>query len=292
MRDLIKSLSAEKHVLIAGPTASGKSAMALQIAETQGGVIVNADALQVFDGWRVLTARPSVEEEARARHALYGHVPYDANYSVGDWIKDITPLLSERLIIVGGTGLYFRALLDGLAEIPEIPASFRDEASARLERDGLSSLIAEIDPETAARIDLQNPRRVARAWEVEHATGTALHIWQDQTPAPLLPIENTTPLVLDAPKDWLTPRIEKRFQLMIKGGALGEARANLSRWSPDHASSKAIGARELIASLKGELSIDEATHQACIATRQFAKRQRTWFKARMSNWQHVDATAP
>lgn len=279
-------IAPDQPVLIAGPTASGKSALALQIAETQGGVIINADAIQVFDNWRVLTARPSAEDEARAPHLLYGHIAGDHDYSVGHWLRDVTPLLTgpDRPIIVGGTGLYFTALTQGLAEIPATPPALRETANARVAQEGFEALLAELDSETAARIDQQNPMRVQRAWEVLQATGRPLAAWQDDTPPPLLPLSQTMPIVFDVPKDWLNTRIAKRFDMMLEGGALQEAQANLATFDPTHLSAKAIGAPELIAHLRGEVSLEDARERATIATRQFAKRQRTWFRSKMASW--------
>lgn len=288
LKTRIDALDPARPVLIAGPTASGKSALALAIAERQGGVIVNADAIQVFDDWRVLTARPSDEDEARARHLLYGHVPGTQTYSVGDWLRDLAPLLNgPRPIITGGTGLYFTALTEGLAEVPPIPPEIRQEADSLRKKHGLSRMIADLDPETAAGIDLQNPMRVQRAWEVLRATGRGLRAWQDATPPPLLALDHAQPFLFDAPKDWLTPRIERRFDLMLKQGALDEARRNEATWSPALPSAKAIGAAELIAHLRGELTLAEASQRATILTRQFAKRQRTWFKSRMATWPRI-----
>lgn len=283
----LDQIPADRPVLIAGPTASGKSELALRIAETQGGVIVNADAIQVFANWRILTARPGPQDEARAPHRLYGHVPGDGSYSVGQWLRELSPLLAEgpRPIIVGGTGLYFSALTEGLAEIPALPAHVRAAAEARLQSGGIAALLADLDAETLRRIDRQNPMRVQRAWEVWHGTGRGLADWQDSTPAPLLPLAAATAILVDAPKEWLTPRIARRFAAMLEQGALDEARANLPHWNPAHLSAKAIGAPELIAHLRGEMSLDAAQEAATIATRQFAKRQRTWFRARMQGWQ-------
>jgi len=288
----LPNIPADRPVLIAGPTASGKSALAMRIAAQGGGVIVNADAIQVFDNWRVLTARPSPKDEARQRHTLYGHVSGDGTYSVGHWLRDVEPMLrpgEPRPIIVGGTGLYFTALTEGLADIPPTPDAVRAEANARVARDGTAVLLAELDTATAARIDTQNPMRVQRAWEVLQTTGRGLADWQDSTPPPLLPLADCAAFVVEAEKNWLTPRIERRFDAMLKMGALDEARANLPHWQPDRLSSKAIGAPELIAHLQGEISLDQAREAATIATRQFAKRQRTWFRARMRNWAKVDA---
>lgn len=280
-----------RPALIAGPTASGKSALALAIAEAQGGVIVNADAIQVFSDWRVLTARPSPEDEARAPHALYGHVPGDQPYSVGRWLREVAPLLDgpDRPIFVGGTGLYLTALTEGLAEIPEAPPEIRRNAEAVLRDRGLPAMVAELDPETAQGIDLQNPARVARAWEVLRATGRGLAAWQAATPPPLLPLSQAAAFVVDAPKDWLTPRIETRFRRMVETGAMEEARENRRGWSPDRPSAKAIGAAELMACLDGDLTLEQAIERATILTRRFAKRQRTWFRARMQDWQWLSA---
>ncbi len=282
---LLAQIAPDQPVLIAGPTAAGKSALALNIAQRQGGVIINADALQVYDGWRILTARPDDADLAAAPHELYGHVGFAAEYSVGHWLRDMAPLLNgARPIIVGGTGLYFQALTQGLAEIPETPADVRDMADARRLGGETPAMLAELDPETAARIDGLNPMRVQRAWEVQQSTGQGLAAWQDATPPPLLPVENAYPIVIDADRDWLAERIARRFHMMIDAGALDEARAMLPTWNPDHLSSRAIGAPELIAHLRGEMDLATATEAAIIASRQYAKRQRTWFRSKMKQW--------
>lgn len=285
----LTSLSRERPVLIAGPTASGKSALAMEIAAAQNRVIVNADAIQVFDDWRVLTARPSAADEAALPHALYGHVPGTTPYSVGQWLRDVSAFLASPVVIVGGTGLYFSALTEGLAEIPETPGHVRAEALERIAAEGAAALLDELDPATQARIDGQNPMRVQRAWEVLRATGQGLARWQDKTGPPLLPVATAETLLVEAPKDWLNPRIEARFDAMLKLGALDEARANAPAWSPDLPSAKAIGAAELVAHVKGAQSLPDARAAAVTATRQYAKRQRSWFRARMKNWRIVDA---
>ena len=283
----------QQPVLIAGPTASGKSALALEIAQKQGGVIVNADALQVFDNWRILTARPSAEDEAAAPHELYGHVPRDAQYSVGHWLRDLDPYLTgpNRPIIVGGTGLYFTALTEGLVEIPETPAALRREADQRRADDGgHGGLLAELDaedPQTAAKIDRLNPMRVQRAWEVLRATGRGLAAWQADTPPPRLPLSHCCPILLEADRDWLASRIARRFDIMMAQGALEEARANLPGWDPALPASKAIGAPELIEHLRGNCSLETAKERAIISSRQYAKRQRTWFRARMKEFHKI-----
>lgn len=285
----IAAAGADRPVLIAGPTASGKSSLAARIAAQHGGLIVNADALQVFSDWRVMTSRPTVEDERALPHRLYGHVPGDTPYSTGDWLRDVVPLLEGcRPIIVGGTGLNFRALTEGLADIPQVPHEVKQQARERLETEGHAGLLAELDAETAGRIDCANPVRVQRAWEVLAATGRGLAAWQDDTGPPALPLSRTLPLVLDADRDWLNDRIGLRFDQMLETGALDEARENLPGWSSDRPSAKAIGAAELIAHLRGEMTLGAARDRAVTATRQYAKRQRTWFRARMRDWHPVE----
>lgn len=286
MQTILSQIDPDKPVLIAGPTASGKSSLALAIAQAQGGTVVNADALQVFDCWQQLSARPDASELARAPHALYGHVPYDAAYSTGTWLREVTPFLTQtRAIIVGGTGLNFTALTEGLADIPPTPEAIRAEANALPHDEKLAAL----DEATRARIDTLNPARVQRAWEVLHATGRSIISWQDATPPPLLPLDHATALVLNAGKDRLNDRITRRFDQMLERGALDEVRALQSVWDPDRPSAKAIGAPELMAHLNGELTLTQARERSIIASRQYAKRQRTWFKARMKTWHQIDA---
>jgi tRNA dimethylallyltransferase len=283
----LKALDPGRPVLIAGPTASGKSALALEAAARLGGPVVNADALQVFGNWRVLTARPSPAEEALLPHRLYGHVARDEAYSVGRWLRELAPLLDDGPppVIVGGTGLYFTALTEGLAVIPETPAEVRAEADARLAAEGSAALLAELDPLTAARIDPLNPARVQRAWEVQRATGRGLAAWHAETPRPLLPLAEAQPLLLAPAKDWLNARIDRRFDAMIAGGALEEAARNLrDGWDPAMPSAKAIGARELVEHLSGDRCLKDAVAAGKTATRQFAKRQRTWFRSKMRQW--------
>ena len=287
----IPKLDPDRPVLIAGPTASGKSALALAIAERDGGVVVNADALQVFEGWRVLTARPSADELARAPHALYGHVPFAADYSVGHWLRDLEPILAGavRPIVVGGTGLYFMALTEGLAEIPTTPEAIRAEAARILAAAGPGALLADLDAVTTERIDCRNPVRVQRAWEVLRSTGRGLAEWMAATPPPLLPLAAAQPLLVEADRDWLNARIDTRFERMIDEGALDEVRANLPRWDPSALSARAIGAADLVAHLRGEVSLEAAVAAAKTASRQYAKRQRTWFRGRMAGWTRVRA---
>jgi tRNA dimethylallyltransferase len=284
---LLPDLDPDKPVLLAGPTASGKSSLALKIAEKQGGVIVNADASQIYDCWRVVTARPSVAEEQSLPHHLYGHIRFDEQYSAGHWLREVKPLLTgpERPIIVGGTGLYFSALTEGLAEIPPTPAEIRSLGDSLT----LADLVQQLDQQTADRIDLNNRARVQRAWEVLKATGRSLADWQADTPAPALPLTACTALVMHSPKEWLEPRIRQRFDLMIEQGALGEVEDMRDRYDPSLPSCKAIGVPELMGYVCGELTLDDAREQAAIATRQYAKRQRSWFRARMKHWRVVQS---
>jgi tRNA dimethylallyltransferase len=289
----IETAPSRTPILIAGPTASGKSALALECAERFGGTIINADALQVFENWRVLSARPDAADEARAKHLLYGHLPYDADYSVGAWLREVEPVLNtpERPIIVGGTGLYFTALTQGLAEIPATPSDIRSLADAIVADRGFEALIPEIDEHTQSSIDLMNPMRVQRAWEVQRATGKGIRAWQDETPAPLLSLTNSVPILFDVEKDWLNERISQRFDTMLDTGALEEAQKNLENWDPALLSNRAIGAPELVAHLQGQMTLEDAREAATIATRQFAKRQRTWFRSKMKDWLHYRPVA-
>ena len=285
----LSDIPADRPVLIAGPTASGKSALAEEIVAAQGGVIVNADALQVYACWQVLTARPSAAAEAALPHHLYGHVGREQAYSAGHWLREVRAILAEgpRPVIVGGTGLYFMALTEGLAEVPPTPADTRAEADARLRDGGLAAMVADLDAETARRIDLRNPARVQRAWEVLRATGRGLAGWQADTGPPLLAPDRVAALVLDPERDWLAARIDRRFDAMMAAGALDEVRAALPAWQPGAPWTRAIGAPELAAHLRGECPVAEAVAAAKTASRHYAKRQRTWFRSRMAQWRRI-----
>lgn len=278
------NISRDAPVLLAGPTASGKSRLALELAARDGRVIVNADALQVYANWRILTARPSPADAAALPHCLYGHIAREQSYSVGHWLREVAPLLDRPVVIVGGTGLYFTALTRGLAEIPPVPPAVRAEADARMAAGGRAALLADLDPATAARIDPLNGARVQRAWEVWRATGRGLAAWQDTTPAPLLPLAQAEALVLTPQTAWLNDRIDRRFAIMLAEGALDEVRSNLAGWTPGLPSSRAIGAPQLVAHLQGRLALDDASAAAVLASRQYAKRQRTWFRSNMDDW--------
>ena len=274
-------------VLIAGQTASGKSHLALEIAETHGGIIINADAIQVYKNWRILTARPSDTDESKIKHKLYGHVDGATEYSVGSWIKEIKKILvsNSRPIIVGGTGLYFSALTNGLVDIPEIPEKIRSEANARIKKNGFESLVREIDQETVRKIDTNNPMRVQRAWEVLRSTGRGLNSWHRATPKPTLDLNMCKAFLVDGEVSLINNRILQRFDQMIEKGLIQEAENNLVTWNALHPSSKAIGAHELIAYLNNEISMEQLREQIVIATRQYAKRQRTWFRSKMQSWE-------
>jgi tRNA dimethylallyltransferase len=283
-----------KAVLIAGPTASGKSALALALADRLGGTIVNADSMQVYGDLRVITARPSVEEEARAPHRLYGHVDASEIYSTGRWLSDAAAAISAitaagRLpIVVGGTGLYFKALTTGLAAVPAIPADIRDHVRGRLESEGVGALYAELinrDPQTAARLMPLDRARIARALEVVLATGRSLSDWHKEgLPAPLDPAHAAKIFVTSDRKE-LVARIERRFSEMLKQGALEEVRALAARQlNPLLPAMKAHGVPWLIRHLRGELSLDEAAEGSIMDTRRYAKRQLTWFRGQMKDW--------
>ena len=289
----MKDAEGRDALLIAGPTASGKSALAMAAAQAVGGVVVNADSMQIYARLRILTARPTAVEEAAVEHRLYGFVDPAIAFSTGDYVRAAAPVLAELkargklAVVVGGTGLYFMALTEGLAEVPPTPPEIRAEADARLRDDGLQRMVAELDGATAARIDLRNPARVQRAWEVLQATGRGLAQWQADTGPPLMALDSIEALVLEPDRDWLAARIDRRFDAMMAAGALEEVRAALPGWHPGAPWTRAIGAPELMAHLQDECSLEEAVAAAKIASRQYAKRQRTWFRSRMAGWRRI-----
>lgn len=280
-----------KPVLIAGPTASGKSELAIRIAERDGGCVINADASQVYSCWRILSARPDDADLARAPHRLFGHVPGARRYSAGDWSRDARAAIAVahrdglRPIVVGGTGLYFSTLTDGLSEIPPIPPDVRARSDAML-RDGTAAMLAELqhrDPETVSRIDTANPMRVQRAWDVLTATGRGLAWWHAQAPRPAMDAAAQIVVMPETPA--LNLAIERRLREMVANGALGEVERFLALGiSPDLPAARVIGAEQFASHLRGEIALDAAIAAAATATRQFAKRQRTWLRSRMSAW--------
>jgi tRNA dimethylallyltransferase len=286
-------------ILIAGPTASGKSALAVALAERFGGCVINADALQVYGEWRLLTARPTGEEIARVPHRLYGHIPARQAHSAGAWLRELAEVLQccaakgWRPVIVGGTGLYFKALTEGLAAIPETPPAIREAAEARLAEGGREALVDDLagaDPETLAAIDAQNPARLMRAWEVLETTGRGLAAWQKATPPPLLRPERCIRLRLMPDRAALYARIAQRLDAMLAAGVLDEVaavtRLDLPPASP---AMKAVGAREFMDHLRGALTLEAARAAALTATRRYAKRQMTWARNQMMSWQAIDA---
>lgn len=283
-------------VLIAGPTASGKSREALALAEHIGGAIINADSMQVYREAPILTAQPSAADKARVPHLLYGHVGAAEVYSVGRWRDDALAALEQARsmqrvpIFVGGTGMYFSALTEGLADIPEIPAEIRDVARALLDEIGVERLharLAERDPLTAAKLRPSDPQRVLRAYEVFEATGRPLLEWQSAPAAPVLKDVKRAAFVLDPPRAELRARIARRFEQMVEQGGLEEARG-LASLDPALPAAKLLGLRPLQALGAGELSREAALENAITATRQFAKRQMTWFRNRMPHYSWYD----
>lgn len=289
--ELILSLNEARPILIAGATASGKSALAIKIAKKLGGVIINADAMQVYEGWKILTARPTKQDQRNFSHLLYGHVDNKEAYSVGDWLRQVTPLLdgNHRPIIVGGTGLYFRALTEGLANIPKIPEEYKKKSSELIQNGKMLDMVADFDEATRSKIDLQNPVRVARAWEVLQATGKSIVSWQADTPPPILNINKCDAILMHSSTHWLNERIKIRFEAMLDKGVLEEITENSQSWDPQLQSSQAIGATQLIEYNLGRISLEKATELAVIASRQYAKRQKTWFRKRMENWRTIIA---
>jgi tRNA dimethylallyltransferase len=285
---------AKRVVLIAGPTASGKSALALALSEKIGGVIVNADSMQVYRGLRVITARPSSAEEARVPHRLYGHVDAVENYSVGRWCRDVGEALGEIAaqgrvpILVGGTGLYFKALTNGLAAVPPVPAEIRARVRSRLDSEGVAVLYAELmerDEHTAHRLMPNDRSRICRALEVIEATGRSLSDWHKECMPPLVDPAQATKIFLTCERKQLVARIETRFAAMLKASALDEVRALAARkLDPLLPAMKAHGVPWLIRHLNGEIPLDEAAAGAIMDTRRYAKRQLTWFRNQMKDW--------
>jgi tRNA dimethylallyltransferase len=292
---------ARKHpsaILIAGPTASGKSALALRLAGDRNGVIVNADSMQVYGGLTVLTARPDGADLARAPHRLYGFVAATDAYSVGRWLADVAEVVADAgaagrtPIVVGGTGLYFLALLEGLSPVPEIPADIRAHWRGVALDVGAADLHAHLaskDPEMAARLSPSDAQRVTRALEVLDATGRSLADWQRQPGVPVLAAEDCERLVVSPPRDVLHARANQRFDAMMNGGALDEVRALAALGlSSELPVMRALGVRPLIDLLDGRLSEPEAVEQAKAETRQYQKRQLTWLRRQMSAWKLVE----
>ncbi len=286
--------SDQRAVLIAGPTASGKSAVALALAEELGGIVINADAMQVYGDLRVLTARPTQADEKRAPHWLYGHVDATENYSVGRWLADVTPVLAQArqagqvAIVVGGTGLYFKALTRGLAAVPPIPADIRVAVRARLEREGSQALHAELarrDPVTAARLTPNDRPRIARALEVVEATGRALSDWHREGLVPLIDASAARKVFLAPERAELYRRIDTRFSTMLEQGALAEVRAlDARRLDPALPAMKAHGVPWLRRHLHGEIALETAMEGARQDTRHYAKRQFTWARHQLPDW--------
>jgi tRNA dimethylallyltransferase len=286
-------------VLIAGPTASGKSALAIRLAEKLGGVVINADSMQVYRDLRIITARPSPEDEARVPHRLYGHVDAAVNYSTGQWLRDVGEMLGElasqdrTVILVGGTGLYFKALTAGLAAVPPIPADIREQVRGRLASEGVRPLYAELierDPMTATRLMPNDRSRISRALEVVLATGRALSDWHREGLPPLIDAESTAKVFITCERKELVRRIEGRFGMMLAAGGLDEVRALAARkLDPALPAMKAHGVPWLTRHLNGEITLSEAAAGAVMDTRRYAKRQLTWFRNQMKDWPWVDA---
>jgi tRNA dimethylallyltransferase len=286
-------------ILISGPTASGKSALAMALAQKCNGVIVNADSMQVYGDLRILTARPTAEDERRVPHRLYGHVDAAINYSTGQWLRDVSAVLRELAresrvpILVGGTGLYFRVLTAGLAAVPPIPADLRETVRARVQSEGAPALHAELmrrDPATARRVTVNDRSRISRALEVVLATGRPLSDWHREGLPPLIDPAHAAKIFLTCERKELVRRIETRFDAMLKAGALAEVRALAARkLDPALPAMKAHGVPWLIRHLAGEISLDAAAAGAVMDTRRYAKRQLTWFRNQMKDWPWVDA---
>jgi tRNA dimethylallyltransferase len=284
-----------RALLIAGPTASGKSALALVLAETHNGVIVNTDSMQVYRDLRVITARPTPDEEARAPHRLYGHVDAAVNFSAGAWVADAAKVLAEARaqnrvsIFAGGSGLYFKALTRGLSAVPPTPPDVRERVRARLERDGveaLHTLLMQRDPASAERLKPRDRTRIARALEVVEATGRSLTDWHRDGLPPLLPPGTFSAVFLSPERDELYTRIDARFDAMLEAGALDEVAALASRKLDSLLPAmKAHGVPALIRHIGGEITLEEAAVIGRADTRHYAKRQFTWFRHQLPEFE-------
>jgi tRNA dimethylallyltransferase len=285
-------------ILIAGPTASGKSALALRLAEETRGVIINTDSMQVYDVLNLLTARPGPDDLKVAPHYLYGHVPPAIAYSTGRWFSDVErtlnrPELSEKTVIfAGGTGLYFRALLGGLSAVPEIPADVRAywrQQDAEQGAEKLHAILGRKDPLAASSLRPTDSQRIVRALEVIDASGRSIIAWQKETGRPLINGEAARKIVIAPDRQWLGERIATRFEMMMRGGAPDEVKVLLSLGlSAELPAMRAIGVREISEMLAGRLRIEEAAELATIATRQYAKRQTTWFRNQLGeDWERL-----
>lgn len=285
-------------VLIAGPTAGGKSSVAMFLAQQWNGVIVNADSMQVYAQIRILNARPDKADEARAPHRLYGHVSAAEAYSAGKWLDDVAAVLAriwrggQLPIITGGTGLYFKMLLEGAAPVPDIDPGIRAYWRARAEKDGaqiLHKILTLRDPVMAGRLQPTDPQRLVRALEVLEATGRSLAEWQRDKPArPLLAENEIRRFVIAPPREALYGRIDERFDAMVKAGALEEARAMKALdLAPDLPAMKTLGLKQLICHIDGDLSLEQALEDSKTASRRYAKRQMTWLRGNMIAWNWV-----
>jgi tRNA dimethylallyltransferase len=284
-------------ILIAGPTASGKSALALALAERLGGLIINTDSMQVYRDLRIITARPTLEEEARVPHRLYGHIDAGVNFSAGAWVADAASALAEaraqgrRPIFIGGSGLYFKALTRGLSAVPPVPAAIREAVRARLDRDGVEALHAELarrDPASAERLKPRDRTRIARALEVVEATGRSLTDWHRCGLPPLLPQSTFSALFLAPDRDALYARIDARFDAMLEAGALEEVTKLAARGlDPLLPAMKAHGVPALIRHLNGGIGLQEAASVGRADTRHYAKRQFTWFRHQLPEFEWV-----
>ncbi|MBI1384084.1 MAG: tRNA (adenosine(37)-N6)-dimethylallyltransferase MiaA [Rhizobiales bacterium] len=281
-------------ILIAGPTASGKSAIALRLAERLGAVVVNADSMQVYSALSVLTARPSPADLARAPHRLYGHVAGNEAYCVGRYLTEVADVIREasargsRIIVVGGTGLYFKALTEGLAPVPEIAPATRARWREMALRHGAATLHAELaarDPEMASALRPNDTQRLVRALEVYESTGLSLRQWQAQSAAPVLAPGCWRGFVLSLERGAVRARCDERLEAMLTAGALDEVRALLDLGLPDdHPLLRAVGVPQFAAHLVDREPLDRALERAKAATRQYAKRQMTWLRGNMMSW--------
>ncbi|WP_208608810.1 tRNA (adenosine(37)-N6)-dimethylallyltransferase MiaA [Pseudovibrio denitrificans] len=289
-------------VLIAGPTASGKTALSIQLAKELDAWVVNADSMQIYSDLHILSARPSAEEESQAPHYLFGHVASEQPYSVMNWLTEFGELLARArednrpLVVVGGTGLYFKSALEGLSLLPDIPEDIRQRwrtFAHKATSEELHAALGERDTVMAERLHPSDTQRIVRALEVIEGTGKSLSVWQNERSTPLLAADEAVTIVLSPDRKVLHDRIHRRFDMMVEQGAVEEVCALWAKGlDPNLQVMKAIGVKQLAEAANGHTTMEWAIEKAKTETRRYAKRQSTFFRGQLSSWPNLDPLNP